>query len=71
MKAIKVGGFFYLFGGSIHVEFDAKCGEMVVAERAFECMPKQNAVSWNSQDVEMERMKLGEFPQAPENEKQL
>ena len=54
VEAIKVECFSDLFGGSVLVELNAKCGEMVVAKRVFLCMPKQNAVSWNSQDEEME-----------------
>ena len=47
-EAIKVGDFSDLFVGSALVDLYAKCGEMVLAERVFLCMPKQNAVSWNA-----------------------
>ena len=55
-KAIKFGGFSDLFSGFVLVEHYAKCGKMVLVERVL-CMPKQNAMSWNSENEEMESMK--------------
>lgn len=47
-EAVKVGFFSDLFVGSALVDLYGKCGAMELADRAFICMPEQNAVSWNA-----------------------